>query len=310
MSVADTNLLEKTCSKCGDTKLENMFIIKRNICKECRNKNSREKYNQTTLVINENIIKCNICLNEKYFAEFIKNRKICIACNNNKRRDKYKNNEEHRNKIIQQSSEFKKNKIIEKNMKLELEIGIGNKQCKYCEIVKSKERFRHNRLKCKDCEREEPISKIIRSVRSRILSAIKTKNKHTIDYLGCNCNNYLKWLLTHDKKYFYENYGKEWHIDHVIPLSKFNILDDYEQMLAFNWRNTTPLTCKENLSKNNKIIVEQVKTHLEHLKKYHIENNLDLPQVYIDLFAKHLDAGSSLEPSLPLTFGNISEELG
>ena len=27
-------------------------------------------------------------------------------------------------------------------------------------------------------------------------------------------------------------------------------------------------------------------------KKYHEENKLDLPQVYIDLFAKHLDAGS------------------
>jgi len=285
MDVTDTKPLEKCCSRCCITKLENMFIPKRNICKECRNKRSREKYIQTAINVDETIVKCNSCLNEKCCTEFIKNRKICKECNNNKRRDIYKNNEEHRIKTIQQSSNFKKNKIVEKNMKLELEVGIGNKRCKYCEVIKPKERFRHNRLKCKDCEREEPISKLIRNVRSRILSAIKSKNKHTIDYLGCNCNNYLKWLLTCDNRYYYENHGIDWHIDHVIPVSKFNLLDENEHMIAFNWRNTMPLSCGENLKKNNKILPEQVKTHLEHLKKYHIENNLELPQVFIDLFA-------------------------
>ena len=67
--------------------------------------------------------------------------------------------------------------------------------------------------------------------------------------------------------------------------------NEKEQLLAFNWRNTMPLSSKENLSKNNKIIIEQVKQHLEKLKEYHIENKLDLPQVFINLFAKHLDAG-------------------
>jgi hypothetical protein len=50
-----------------------------------------------------------------------------------------------------------------------------------------------------------------------------------------------------------ENHGKEWHIDHVIPISKFDLNNQEEQILAFNWRNTMPLSCKENLSKNNKI---------------------------------------------------------
>ena len=71
-----------------------------------------------------------------------------------------------------------------------------------------------------------------------------------------------------------------------------------------------PLSCKENLSKNNKIIKDQIETHYKIIVEYHLENKLDLPQVFIDLFAKHLVAGSSLEPSLPLTFGNICEDLG
>ena len=45
MNVTDTNLFTKCCSKCGITKIENLFIKNRNICKECRNLKSREKYN-------------------------------------------------------------------------------------------------------------------------------------------------------------------------------------------------------------------------------------------------------------------------
>ena len=40
----------------------------------------------------------------------------------------------------------------------------------------------------------------------------------------------------------------------------------------------------------------QVEQHLAALKSYHIENNIKLPQIYIDLFAKHLAAGNPLEP--------------
>jgi hypothetical protein len=43
------------------------------------------------------------------------------------------------------------------------------------------------------------------------------------------------------------------------------------------------------------------------LVNYHIENNLDLPQEYINLFAKHLDDGKPLKLSLPLADGNISK---
>ena len=51
-----------------------------------------------------------------------------------------------------------------------------------------------------------------------------------------------------------------------------------------------PLSCKENLSKNNKIIKDQIETHYKIIVEYHLENKLDLPQVFIDLFAKHLVA--------------------
>ena len=92
------------------------------------------------------------------------------------------------------------------------------------------------------------------------------------------------------------NHGKKWHIDHVIPISKFDLDNEEQQLIAFNWRNTMPLSCKENLIKNNKIIKLQVELHYKNLLDYHLEHTLDLPQVYIDLFAKYLVAGSPLEP--------------
>jgi hypothetical protein len=46
-----------------------------------------------------------------------------------------------------------------------------------------------------------------------------------------------------------------------------------------------PLSPSVNLKKNNKIIKSQVEQHYKKLVEYHIENKLELPQVYIDLFA-------------------------
>jgi hypothetical protein len=246
-------------------------------------------------------IKCSKCLIEKTPTEFYKYGKICCDCNNKNRREKYKNNEELRKKLIKQAAEFKHNKVLEKQKIREAKqkaIGIENKQCKYCNEIKNKDKFRHNRLKCKDCERDEPVEKFKRYIRTRIYNCLRNKNKtkHSVEYLGCSPVEYLKWMLNYNENYNLDNHGEVWHIDHIIPLSKFNLNDENQQLIAFNWRNTMPLSASENLSKNNKIIPEQVKSHYEQLKKFHEENKLDLPQVYIDLFAKHLVAGSPLEP--------------
>jgi len=259
---------------------------------------------------------CSKCEECKTVDNFYKRGAICCECHNSSRRQKYKNNEEHRRKLIKMASEFKREKVLERQ-KLKSEeqnkIGLENKQCKYCSEIKHKDRFRHNRMKCKDCERDEPIEKFKRYIRTRIYTCLRHKNKtkHSIEYLGCSSDEYFKWIFSYNcNNCLLENHGKEWHIDHVIPISKFDLDNQEEQLIAFNWRNTMPLSSKENLSKNSKIIKTQVEQHLKKLKEYHIENNLDLPQVFVDLFAKHLVDGKPLKQSLPLQSGNILEELG
>jgi len=217
-----------------------------------------------------------------------------------KRRNRYHADEEHRKTLIQKASIHKHNKVLERRqIKLD-EIGVGNKKCSVCFTIKEECKFRHNRLRCRNCERDDPVGKFKRVVRSRIWCSLSAKKLHTIEYLGCSSPEYLQWMTSYDEKYTLDNRGKGWHIDHVVPLSKFNLDDPTEQMLGFNWRNTMPLTPKENLSKNNKIIPQQIEQHLQKLLEYHKGKNIEFPQIFIDLFAKHLDDGNPLKSSLPL----------
>jgi hypothetical protein len=247
----------KCCITCKSIKTIEQFVNGRNLCKECRNKKTREEYNNLTVDI-EISQNCNVCNIVKSINDFYKGRKICCICSSSKKREKYSNDEEYRKRIIKKTYLFHKNKPVTPNQKIK------------------------NRI------------------RNGIFRYLETKNKRTFEYLGCSGNEYTNWLLNNNNSYTFENYGKEWHIDHVIPLSKFDITNEEQQLLAFNWRNTMPLSVKENLKKGNKIMKEQIEQHLKKLKEYHIENNLDLPQEFINLFAKHLDDGKLLKLSLPL----------
>ena len=257
---------------------------------------------------------CSKCSENKSIDYFIKNRNICKDCNNLFRRQKYLTDEAFRKKVIKERSEYKHKKVVLRAIQIkeqQLIIGIDNKVCRYCNVIKHKDRFRHNRLKCRDCERDDPNEKFKRYIRTRIYNCLKNHNKtkHSIDYLGCTTLEYSNYIFNYNPNYNLDNYGNTWHIDHVIPISKFDLNNHEEQLVAFNWRNTMPLSSRENLSKNNKIIKEQVLEHVIKLLNYNTNNKLDLPQVYIHLFAKHLDAGNPLELLLPLTSGNICEEL-
>lgn len=48
----------------------------------------------------------------------------------------------------------------------------------------------------------------------------------------------------------WSNYGKIWHLDHIKPLSWFNLETEFEQ--AWSLDNLQPMLSRENLSKNNR----------------------------------------------------------
>ena len=242
---------------------------------------------------------CLTCNESKSRTEFVTGRNKCKDCNNKARRLKYRTDNEHRQKVIQRAIDYKCKRRLEEKVEEVQRIGIGNKECRYCNAIKCASRFRHNRRKCKDCERDDPYNKFTRTVRTRIWSVLKSslvgKDAHTDSYIGCSNQEYQSYILNYDKRYTHENYGTVWHVDHVIPISKFDLSLDTEKRLALNWRNTMPLSRQENLQKNNRIDKNQILHHFEYLKRYHSNLCIELPDEFVDLFATHLDAGNPLE---------------
>lgn len=54
----------------------------------------------------------------------------------------------------------------------------------------------------------------------------------------------------------WDNYGNgdnKWNIDHIIPISKFNLSIESEQFKAFHYTNCQPLWHKFNIKKGNRI---------------------------------------------------------
>ena len=72
--VTDAKPFEKSCSRCGETKNEDKFIKKRNICKECRNSRTKELYN--ALEIKDSDRECYDCKSTKPSSSFYRNRNL------------------------------------------------------------------------------------------------------------------------------------------------------------------------------------------------------------------------------------------
>lgn len=104
----------------------------------------------------------------------------------------------------------------------------------------------------------DPKYKLLKTLRNRINTVLKyqntSKTNSTINLTGCT----LTELKLHLESKFkpgmnWNNHGK-WHIDHIIPCSLFNLIDENEQKKCFNYTNLQPLWAHENLSKGNKLI--------------------------------------------------------
>lgn len=93
------------------------------------------------------------------------------------------------------------------------------------------------------------------NLRNRLLQALKSGQKggSFIKNLGCSINELKNYL---EDKFLdgmsWSNYG-EWQIDHVIPLSLFNLTDKEEFKEAVHYSNLQPLWAKDNQSKGNNI---------------------------------------------------------
>ena len=112
----------------------------------------------------------------------------------------------------------------------------------------------HNRQKsiCKECDFQGYLGSI---VRNRTIQALKSKkSKKTLEYLGCNISTFKQHIQKQFKPGMtWDNYGSEWHIDHVIPL-KYNKPTLEQTIERLHYKNTQPLWAAENIAKGNRYI--------------------------------------------------------
>lgn len=228
------------CTRCFEIK----ELVKGRWCKECKNKyeverrkknreginkkeraryhKTKDKISNVPLKIYTNAYKtCSVCNESKTQDNFhvhkVKNtlRSMCKSCSSKKRKEYYIENKD---AICKQTSEYKQHKI-DTNFNFKME----------CRL------------------------------RQRMYVALKTqttsKNKRSFKYLDCSAHFFQEWI----KYNLYdgmtlENYGDYWHLDHVKPVSKYNLQDESQKCECFCWKNIRPYKASKNRMKSNKII--------------------------------------------------------
>lgn len=90
------------------------------------------------------------------------------------------------------------------------------------------------------------------------MAALKGQNKSkpTLQLLGCSISHFKKHLESQfTEGMTFENHGpKGWHIDHIIPVSSFNLSDPDQQKKCFHFSNLQPLWYEDNLKKGSKLV--------------------------------------------------------
>jgi len=106
----------------------------------------------------------------------------------------------------------------------------------------------------------DPIYKLINNFRTAIYQVLKEnnvqKNGHYFEILKYSPED----LIVHLENQFkdgmsWDNYG-EWHVDHVLPISRHNIkeIGDEEFMKCWSLNNLQPMWGEDNIRKSNKIL--------------------------------------------------------
>jgi hypothetical protein len=119
------------------------------------------------------------------------------------------------------------------------------------------EKINHRKELSHKAYRENIHFRLSTLIRTRLRTAISNsyRKSKTSELLGCS----IQQLKEHLEKQFKpgmnwkNNNVHGWHIDHKIPVSKFDLRKKEEQKKCFHYTNLQPLWCKDNLIKGSKV---------------------------------------------------------
>jgi hypothetical protein len=128
------------------------------------------------------------------------------------------------------------------------------------------------------------LSKIYRNRLNNYLKDELTSMK----YLYCTISELKKFIeIQFDIHMNWENRSKLWELDHVIPISKFNLQLTEHKNICFHWCNLKPISTIQNRKKSNKIIENIIKEHQNFSFYYSLRNNLTYINIY-DFYKNNL----------------------
>lgn len=269
----------KKCTVCEETKPLTDFY-RGGKCKECFKAQQREHNRmlreeqakiKTDKKLSSEPKECRKCGQIKTVGDFRVNRRECKACERAYGRNY---NVEHAD-VRQKWHDENIDRIVEL-------------QANHYQNNKPKIRENYNKRYAKDDK-----FKIERNERTRLQHLVQ-KITCTEDYIGRKCENEMRWIeFNFDDDMNWENHGILWDVDHVIPVSKWDLLDEEQVKLCFDWKNVSPLECEKNRTdKRHKIDNEQITRHMRRLKKYFTEFKLDMKELleYKEKIDKQLKA--------------------
>lgn len=244
---------ERKCTKCQIILTNENRAIGRTTCKPCKNEAYIE-YVETKLskkYSEDKDIKCNVCSILLTDEIKVPNRPICKECHNKKCRE-YK--KETRAKLAEV---YKDNSIINKD----------KWQNENSEFNKGLKLFTN----------DDPFLKVIKNCAMRIKGVLNGHELQSLKLLDCDASFLKEWLQSNFKEGMtFENYGDHWHVDHIIPCSKFNLENDDEIKHCFRWTNVQPLEAKINLSKQAKINKKEITEHYRKVKCHATAKNIKI----------------------------------
>ena len=110
----------------------------------------------------------------------------------------------------------------------------------------------NNRLKT------DPQYKLSLSLRRRLRCALKGnyRSGSAVKDLGCSIEEFKKYIESkfQDGMSWNDWNYEGWHIDHIKPLSSFDLTDRNQLLQACHYTNLQPLWAKDNMAKSDKII--------------------------------------------------------
>lgn len=222
--------MKKHCKKCNQTKDISEFSFRketnsyRGVCKQCKNQRHRELYPTN--------------YKEKKLQYYQENKEELLSKNKERRR----NNPEQ----YKERDRLYNEKNREKRLAYDRAYYQANKE----------KRKAYSAAYNKKRRAEDPVYKMIWNTRRRINLGLKgeCKSAPTEELIGCSFEEYRSHIESQwEEGMNWDNYGLHgWHIDHIIPISSFDLSDPEEQKKAFGYKNTQPMWAKDNLSKGAK----------------------------------------------------------